>query len=181
MRSLSPLHGRGTVYRRPSQLHRRFSLSDDSSRHFCSGLTGLTFAIDCVKCPCSVFRDNVTTISTCLNNNTGSLIIIYLIGSTGKTHSLGFSFRIRISSRVRVGVMSGRHTSGEGGMCPRFVVITHCAHLLLVISLIIHATSRCATAARPGRTAVPRRCRGRQHARALPRGAGRDSATSTTT
>jgi len=48
-----------------------------TARHFCSGLTGLTFAIDCVKCTCSVFRDNVTTISTCLNNNTGNNNIPY--------------------------------------------------------------------------------------------------------
>jgi len=33
-RSLAPLHGRGTVCRRPSKLHRHCSLStDDSSRH----------------------------------------------------------------------------------------------------------------------------------------------------
>jgi len=44
-----------TVCRRPSQLHRLLSLSDDSSRHFCSVRTELTFAIDYVKCPYSVF------------------------------------------------------------------------------------------------------------------------------
>ena len=51
--SLSPLHERGTVCRRPSELHRHFSLSGECSRHFyfCSGLTDITFAIDYVKCP----------------------------------------------------------------------------------------------------------------------------------
>jgi len=36
--SVSPLHWRATVCRRPSQLHRYFPLSDDSSRYFCSDL-----------------------------------------------------------------------------------------------------------------------------------------------
>ena len=52
----------GTVCRRPSKLHCQFSLSDDSSRHFCSGLTDLTFAMQC-------FCDSVTIIRTCNNNN----------------------------------------------------------------------------------------------------------------
>jgi len=40
------------------------------SRHFCSGLTDLTFAIYYVKCPCSVF---VTVTNTCV------IIIIIMI------------------------------------------------------------------------------------------------------
>jgi len=38
----------------PSQIHCHFSLSDDSSRHFCSRPNDLTFAINHVNCPCGV-------------------------------------------------------------------------------------------------------------------------------
>ena len=38
-------------------------LSDESSRHFCSGLTDLTFAIDYVKCPCSIFVTVLLSVS----------------------------------------------------------------------------------------------------------------------
>jgi len=61
---------RGTVCRLPPELHRHFSLSYESSRltrHFCSDLTDLTFAIDDVKCPCSVFVTVSCNQYTCNN------------------------------------------------------------------------------------------------------------------
>ena len=70
--SLSLLHGRGTVCRLPSELHRHFSLSYENSRltrHFCSDLTDLTFAIDDVKYPCGVFVTVSSNQYTCNNNN----------------------------------------------------------------------------------------------------------------
>ena len=49
---LSPslLHGHGTVCHRLSKLHHHFSLSNTSSRHFCSCLTDLTFATAPAAC-----------------------------------------------------------------------------------------------------------------------------------
>jgi len=38
-----------------SEQFHHFSLSDDSSTHFCLGLTDSTFAINYVKCSCSIF------------------------------------------------------------------------------------------------------------------------------
>jgi len=81
---------RGTVCRRPSQLHHRFSLSDESSGHFCSRLTDLTVAVDYVKCPCSVF----VTVSPCIIS---TRVIIIIITTTamgmGQTHGQRYGQR----------------------------------------------------------------------------------------
>ena len=73
-RSLSPLHGHGTVCRQPYGLHRRSPPSDENGKHFfftpvfrttssqftISCYVMSRYLIDCVECPCSVLRDSVT-------------------------------------------------------------------------------------------------------------------------